>query len=116
MSLFKVEKIINGNTIIVNPKWKLNGVYGNEVVIRGYNPTFKNDSKIKNDVNMCEGMISRLELELSTNRLKNILLEKLITLKILPMESSDCIDNNGVGKFRAYLNDVDISCYFPDFS
>lgn len=124
--LFKVDKIINENTIMVSPKWSLNGISGDEVIVSGYEPIMatgektgwqsfislfqkKSDPKINRLARVVVGNI------LSKKRLETLLLGKFVTLHNHPNETSDCIDKNNKAKLRVYLNNVDISNYFPDF-
>lgn len=112
MSLFKVEKVIDGNTIVVNPNWTLGSKSGNEIIVRGFTPMFSKEvSKKWNDADE-----NKLANELAKKRLEFLLIDKFVELKTRPTETSDCIDEEGKGKFRIYLDDVDISYYFPDFN
>lgn len=109
--MFKVEKVIDGNTIVVNPNWNFANTTGNEIVVRGYTPMFSKEvSKKWNDADE-----NKIANELAKKRLEFLLIDKFVELKTRQNETGDCIDK-GKMRCRVYLDDVDISNYFPDFN
>src|ERR1039458_7743844 len=102
--MFKVEKIIDGNTIVVNPKWNFCNESGNVVVVRGYNPVFADDVSEKWWVKIFKKKISDQEKNekekfkkefanlLAKGRLEFLINEKFVELKSSRLETSNCID------------------------
>ena len=125
--MFKVEKIIDGNTIVVNPKWNFCNESGNVVVVSGYNPIFAPDAPKKWWIKLFKKKISdqeEYEKEkfkkkfanlLAKGRLELLINEKFVELKSSRLETSNCIDKEGRMNCYVYLNSIDISVYFPDF-
>ncbi len=96
MTLFKVNKIIDGDTIIVSPDWKWNAKEGNIVRIFGY---------------LTPGQ--GYPTEFAKNKLIKLLLNKEVELK------APFIPNNFPPKTiacRVFINSVDVSRYFPEFN
>jgi len=112
MALFKVEEIINGNTIRINPSWKQGNRTGNKVIIRGYSLMFSPKITKK----FTEESQIKLAKDVATQRLKTLLIDKYVQLKLGINETSDCFNEDESIKCRVYLNDVEISFYFPDFN
>lgn len=111
MALFMVEKIINSNTIQVNPNWKVAGFSGNKVVISGYNPALYLGFAKTIDEQSLKTMDKML-----LGRVTGLLSGKMVELRLKPLETSDCIDNiNNQLKCSVYLNSINIEIYFPDF-
>ena len=127
--MFEVDKVINGNTIVVKPSWILADTTGNEIIIRGYEPVFKTIKQShwswkdifrkRKEENTPEWAITDagiyLANELAKKRLEELLLGKHIELINKQTESGDCITPEGKAKLRVTLNGVDVSNYFPDF-
>lgn len=103
--MYKVTEIISGNSISVSPNWNIAGESGNLVKINGYKLEIS-DKKTK----FPEVFVK----DLATNRLKILLSDKLVELRVRPTETGDAL-NDGVLSCRIYLNDVDISNYFVEF-
>ena len=138
--MFKVEKIIDGNTIVVNPKWIFCNESGNMVVVRGYNPVFANDvsekwheklsrlykkffterneqadqeeqiENVKN--NEYKNMFANL---LAKGRLEFLINEKFVDLRNGSNETANCIDKEGRMNCHVYINDINISEFFVEF-
>lgn len=103
--MYKVTGIIDGNTISVSPNWNMAGESGNLVQINGY----KLEISVKKD-KFPEIFVK----DLATNRLKTLLKDKLVELRLRPTETGEAL-KDGVLNCRIYLNSIDISTYFFEF-
>lgn len=103
--MYKVDKIIDGNTISVSPNWLMAGKSGNLVKINGYKLEIT-DKKVK----FPEVFVK----DLATNRLNSLIMDKIVDLRFRPTETGDAL-NDGVLSCRVYYNDIDISNYFFEF-
>lgn len=92
MSFWKVEEIIDANTIKVSPNWKFKGVEGDIIRIWGYNePT--TEEKIKSVKAKLKYILINQYVELRGCQLYN------------PTHPLTC---------RVFVNTLDISRYFPE--
>lgn len=99
MSEFKVDKIINGNTIKTHPSWHWTNrddkvFSGHLVIIKGYEINNDNDN------------------EIAFTRLKALLGNDSYVSLFNPQEVNDKAD---VVRCRVDFNGVDIATYFPEF-
>jgi len=97
MAIFRVTDIIDGNTIKV-AGWKWSTYLGSKVKILGYEPSPPNTEY---------GMLLK-------NRLTTLLLGKDVELKNVVKAEKGNGDNDDLIYCYVYLNDVDISKYFPE--
>ena len=100
MAEFKVIEVVDGETIKTLPTWNWKNrdgkqLSGETVKVRGYNIDSKDKSAIA----------------LAKARLENLLLNKYISLKN-PVELPG--DKRQI-ECMIFLNDVDISTYFPEY-
>lgn len=109
--MYKTEKIIDANTIVVRPNWRFGSFTGNTVRILGYIPVYSKEvTKNNNDAD-----IKKMAEKMAKKRLEVLLLDKFIELKIRPTETGECVNETGAMKCLVYLNNIEISKYFPDF-
>lgn len=111
-NIFKVKEVVNGNTIVVTPDWRIGRYSGDKVVVIGYVPEFK-ELPVKSEV-PDEGWRQFAD-EYAKLRLERLLMERLVVLKTPQYAIADCIDTSGKGYFNVFLNAVDISYYFHDY-
>lgn len=97
MALFKVEEVINGNTIRVTG-WKWAGSSGQLVKIQGYSvPNNSYENYVK-------------------NKLQNLLEGKLVDLRRVLNVDRGLVPNSDTIYCSVYLNDIDIATYFRELS
>ena len=93
MAAFKVESIIDGDTIRVSPKWNFNNKKGDIVKVLGYTtPT-------------------EIHQSYATSKLKKLLSGQSIDLKNPRQFTAD----SDALLCSVFLNGVDIATYFPEF-
>ena len=93
--MFNVVKIINGNTIQVSPGWKWGEFSGSQIKINGYNvPGSQYDS-------------------FAVSKLTTLIMGKPIDLKN-PLSVKKEEAGGEILTCSVFLNDVDISQYFPE--
>lgn len=97
MALFKVEEIINGNTIKVLEGWKWNGYLGKIVKVEGYSVPDNDWTKTYTE-----------------SKLKNLLEGKAVELKSVSKVDKDDKLNDNVIFCHVFLNEIDISTYFEE--
>lgn len=107
-STFVIKAIIDGNSIMVHPRWKWvsdqGTIFGNIVKINGYNVENKNDESLA---------IAMLEVLLKP-RPKVEAVPTLHSVKLLNPTYIDAV--KGVMECSVYLDNVDISEYFSAFN
>lgn len=104
MTEFKVIGILDADTIIVSPEWKINlkdgsSLQGSKLRVHGYNPPSGN----------------RYAYELTKRKLEALVLNKYVSLKnpyFLPKNENELAPI----ACQVILNDVDISYYFSDLN
>ena len=97
MALFKVEEVVNGNTIRVSG-WEWSGHSGQLVRIQGYSVP---DASYQNYV---------------TNKLKHLLEGKSVDLKrVITVEKGFGLKSDTI-LCSVFLNDIDIATYFRELS
>lgn len=96
-AMWKVEKIIDGNSIEVSPGWKLKDKSGNRIRINGY--------KLEMDL-----MPAEFAQSLAKDRLKTLIDGKEVQLN---MEVE--VNDSGELVCSVYLDGIDISKYFLEF-
>jgi len=103
---FKVEEIIDGNIVRVNPHWTVGEKSGDTVFIRGYD---LKKNKSENDETFL------LANEIAKMRLSCLILDKNVELKNLPYHTPESIDKEGRLKCNMYVNNKNISTFFSEF-
>ncbi len=105
--MYKVIEILNGNTILVQPYWEFENKKGCMVIVNGYD--------LKHLAKTMQGEELALWATVAKNRLTHLLLGNKVKL-VNPTKG--VIATNAMSNTIAcavWLNDVDISNYFPDY-
>ena len=99
MAVFRVTEIIDGNTIrVAGWVWSAGSYQGTKVKIAGYTTSPASTEY---------GMLLK-------NRLTNLLLGKDVELKNVTKADKGIVQKDDILYCSVYLNDVDISKYFPE--
>ena len=99
-SMFRIQTIIDGNTIRIVPIWNWNGRQGDSVTIKGYgaNPSLAPDMKA-----------------FVNNVLRQRLTSLLPTGTVIQLKNPTGIDAHGRLICDVLLNGVSVSNYFPEY-
>jgi hypothetical protein len=95
MALFTVTDIIDGNTIRVSG-WSWNNLEGERVRIAGFNPQGAD------------------YIAFAKNKLQTLLKDKKVELKNVISSEKGTKEKDDLITCSVYLNDIDISQYFPE--
>lgn len=103
----RVEKIINGNTIVVSPPWKVGNKTGMVIIIKGYEVKFSPNISFKAD--------SPSEIERANdqvvNRLEKMILNKFIEIREVEYSQESINEDNRL-TCPVYFNGTDVSDWF----
>lgn len=100
MALFKVTGIIDGNTITTQG-WQWGDYKGKDVIVSGIPAPSSKGSEYAN---------------FAKGKLQLLLQDKQIELRGVTNSQKREGENNDIITCSVYLNDIDISQYFPEFT